>query len=61
MYSQKTKQQIYRFRMVFIPGVVEHVVFDAVQKIMHYSWMESYAPDKERSNGLHVNNIDNCI
>lgn len=47
--------------MVFIPGVVEHVVFDAVQKIMHYLWMESCAPDKERSNGLHVNNIDNCI
>ena len=28
-------------------------------EIMHYSWMESSAPDKQRSNIL--NNIDNCI
>ena len=31
----------------------------AIIEIMHYSWMESSIPDKQRSNIL--NNIDNCI
>ena len=31
----------------------------AIIEIMHYSWIESSAPDKQRSNIL--NNIDNCI